>query len=182
MDLGILVRLCDRWVLILVDVNGQASRGAAYGTLFIRASPLSNFTKVLLCLISTHLSQVAPSRSKRLSRTNSLGRSEAAEEATRLSIRRAHRGSRSMDLSDAHLSFERAESIQVVNGKNSVLNGKEFRWGGTTGELLRLDGSSVGQSGGLFRGLNEDVRDSFQALCNAHDVVRFAVLLQKGFR
>jgi hypothetical protein len=125
---------------------------------------------------------VAPSRSKRLSRTNSLGRSEAAEEATRLSIRRAHRGSRSMDFSDAPLSFERAESVQVVNGKDSLPNGKGFRSGGGTGELLRLDGSSVGQSGGLFRGFSEDVRDSFQALCNAHDVVRFTVLLQKSFK
>lgn len=125
---------------------------------------------------------MAPSRSKRLSRTNSLGRSEAAEEATRLSIRRAHRGSRSMDLLDAHLNFEPSEAVQVVNGKDSLLNGKGFRSGGGTGELLRLDGSCVGQSGGLFRGFSEDVRDSFQALCNAHDVVRVTVLLQKGFR
>lgn len=128
--------------------------------------------------------QVAPSRTKKLSRTNSLGRSDAANRASGPSAQRAHRGSRSMDLSDAQcdlpgdrLNFSDARldrsdarlDLSDARFQNHVSTGGGQR--GISADMLRLDGSLGGRPGELFGGFGEDVRDSFQALCNAHEVV-----------
>ncbi|GAQ84963.1 hypothetical protein KFL_002140170 [Klebsormidium nitens] len=129
--------------------------------------------KVRTPSLSTVLYPVAPSRTKKLSRTNSLGRPDAATRTSELSAQRAHRGSRSMDLSDARLNLsdarlDRSDAQLDLSDARLGFGATEGLQPGPSAETLRLDG----RSGQLFGGVGEDVRDSFQALCNAHEVVR----------